>query len=134
MVVCDSLLQSVKFDDRGLIAAIAQDWKTGEVLMLAWMNKEALELTLKEKRAWYWSRSRQKLWLKGESSGHVQKVHEVRLDCDGDAVLLRVEQEGGACHTGYRSCFYRKADNSTWVEDGTKVFDPNSVYTKKTTS
>jgi phosphoribosyl-AMP cyclohydrolase len=134
MVVCDSLLQSVKFDDRGLIAAIAQDWKTGEVLMLAWMNKEALELTLKEKRAWYWSRSREKLWLKGESSGHVQKVHEVRLDCDGDAVLLRVEQEGGACHTGYRSCFYRKADNSTWVEDGTKVFDPNSVYTKKTTS
>ncbi len=124
----DNLLSAVKFDDRGLIAAVVQDARTGEVLMVAWMNREALERTLKEKRAWYWSRSRQKLWLKGESSGHVQKVHEIRLDCDGDAVVLRVEQEGGACHTGYRSCFYRKAADTGWIEDGERVFDPDAVY------
>jgi phosphoribosyl-AMP cyclohydrolase len=122
------LLSSVKFDDRGLIAVVVQDAATGEVLMVAWMNDEALKRTLEEGRAWYWSRSRKKLWLKGESSGHVQKVHEVRLDCDGDAVVLRVEQIGGACHTGFRSCFYRKAADDQWVEDGIKLFDPNDVY------
>ncbi|MCX7626188.1 MAG: phosphoribosyl-AMP cyclohydrolase [Candidatus Sumerlaeaceae bacterium] len=122
------LLERVKFDDRGLIAAVVQDHETGEVLMVAWMNLDALKKTLEEERAWYWSRSRQKLWLKGESSGHIQTVKEVRLDCDGDAVVLKVSQEGGACHTGYRSCFYRKATEIGWVEEGQRVFDPESVY------
>lgn len=99
-----------RFDQNGLIAAIAQDHASGEVLMLAWMNEEALKLTLETGRATYWSRSRQKLWRKGEESGHVQRVIEARIDCDQDAVLLRVEQTGPACHTGARSCFYRIAD------------------------
>lgn len=124
----EKLLEAIKFDDRGLIAAIVQDNETGEVLMVAWMNRDALKRTLEEGRAWYWSRSRQKLWLKGESSGHVQTVKEVRLDCDGDAVVLKVIQQGGACHTGYRSCFYRKASEDGWVEEGQQVFDPDSVY------
>ena len=96
-----------KFDSNGLIAAIAQDASTGEVLMLAWMNAEALEKTISTGNATYWSRSRQALWLKGETSGHVQRVVEIRIDCDQDAVVLRVEQTGGACHTGRKSCFYR---------------------------
>lgn len=125
-----ALLEKVKFDDKGLIAAIVQDAQTNEVLMVAWMNREALELTLKEHRAWYYSRSRQKMWLKGESSGHIQKVHEVRLDCDGDAVVLRVDQIGGACHTGFRSCFYRIATETGWQESGEKMFDPDQVYKK----
>lgn len=101
-----------KFDANGLIAAIAQDAATGEVLMLAWMNAEALTQTLKTGRATYWSRSRQKLWIKGESSGHTQKVIELRVDCDQDAVLMKVEQTGGACHTHRTSCFYRIADGA----------------------
>lgn len=96
-----------KFDANGLIAAIAQDAETGEVLMLAWMNAEALAATIETGRATYWSRSRQQLWVKGETSGHTQKVVEIRIDCDQDAVLLRVQQAGGACHTGRPSCFYR---------------------------
>lgn len=96
-----------KFDASGLIAAIAQDVETGEVLMLAWMNEEALRLTLATGRATYWSRSRGALWVKGETSGHTQEVAEVRVDCDQDAVLLKVRQTGGACHTGRDSCFYR---------------------------
>lgn len=96
-----------KFDASGLIAAIAQDVETGEVLMLAWMNEEALHLTLATGRATYWSRSRGALWVKGETSGHTQEVVEVRVDCDQDAVLLKVRQTGGACHTGRDSCFYR---------------------------
>lgn len=124
----NTLLEQVKFDDKGLVAAIAQDHATGEVLMFAWMNRESLLKTLEDKKACYWSRSRKKLWLKGESSGHVQKVHSVRLDCDGDAVLLLVEQAGGACHTGYRSCFYRIAEEKRWREDGTKVFAAEQVY------
>jgi phosphoribosyl-AMP cyclohydrolase len=98
-----------RFGPDGLIAAIAQDAGTGDVLMLAWMNAEALRLTLVERRAVYWSRSRGELWRKGETSGHVQEVVEVRIDCDQDAVLLRVRQAGAACHTGRRSCFYRIA-------------------------
>lgn len=125
-----TLVDQVKFDNNGLIAAVVQDAATNEVLMVAWMNREALQKTLEEGRAWYWSRSRQKLWLKGESSGHVQVVKEVRLDCDADAIVLRVEQKGGACHTGYRSCFYRKATENGWVEEGERVFDPDSVYKK----
>ena len=96
-----------RFDAAGLIAAIAQDAQTGEVLMLAWMNQEALDETLRTGFATYWSRSRQKRWRKGEESGHVQRVIEARIDCDQDAVLLRVEQTGAACHTGEHSCFYR---------------------------
>jgi len=99
-----------KFNSEGLIPAIAQDYKTGEVLMLAYMNKESLERTIKEKRAWYWSRSRGKFWMKGESSGHVQNVKEMYYDCDADAVLLKIEQVGPACHTGNRSCFYTKVE------------------------
>jgi phosphoribosyl-AMP cyclohydrolase len=129
-VNAQTLVDQVKFDNNGLIAAVVQDAATNEVLMVAWMNREALQKTLEEGRAWYWSRSRQKLWLKGESSGHVQVVKEVRLDCDADAIVLRVEQKGGACHTGYRSCFYRKATENGWVEEGERVFDPDSVYKK----
>ena len=102
-----SLTLAPRFDANGLIAAVAQDAETGEVLMLAWMNEEALRLTLETGRATYWSRSRQKLWRKGEESGHVQEVVDARIDCDQDAVLLRVRQTGAACHTGARSCFYR---------------------------
>jgi phosphoribosyl-AMP cyclohydrolase len=101
-----------KFDADGLIAAIAQDAETGEVLMLAWMNADALQATLDTKRATYWSRSRQTLWVKGETSGNVQKVTEIRIDCDQDAVLLKVKQTGGACHTGRDSCFYRVASQN----------------------
>ncbi|MES1201989.1 MAG: phosphoribosyl-AMP cyclohydrolase [Pseudomonadota bacterium] len=104
-----------RFDANGLIAAVAQDATTGEVLMLAWMNAEALRLTLETGQATYWSRSRQKLWRKGEESGHAQRVVEARIDCDQDAVLLRVEQTGAACHTGERSCFYRVIEGQTLV-------------------
>jgi phosphoribosyl-AMP cyclohydrolase len=108
-----------------LIPAIAQDAKTGEVLMLAYMDDEALAKTRETGKAHYWSRSRKKLWLKGESSGHVQLVKEIRIDCDEDAILLLIEQKGGACHTGYRSCFYRNLDGKIV---GEKVFDPEDVY------
>lgn len=101
-----------KFDASGFVAAIAQDAETGEVLMLAWMNAEALARTLETRRATYWSRSRGEIWVKGETSGHIQEVVEVRVDCDQDAVLLKVRQTGGACHTGRESCFYRIADAS----------------------
>ena len=101
-----------KFDSAGLVAAIAQDAETGEVLMLAWMNAEALRRTLETGRATYWSRSRGEIWVKGETSGHIQEVVEIRVDCDQDAVLLKVRQTGGACHTGRESCFYRIADGS----------------------
>lgn len=101
-----------KFDADGLIAAIAQDAETCEVLMLAWMNADALQATLDTKRATYWSRSRQTLWVKGETSGNVQEVTEIRIDCDQDAVLLKVKQTGGACHTGRDSCFYRIASQN----------------------
>lgn len=101
-----------KFDASGLVAAIAQDAETGEVLMLAWVNAEALARTLETGRATYWSRSRGEIWVKGETSGHIQEVVEVRVDCDQDAVLLKVRQTGGACHTGRESCFYRIADAS----------------------
>lgn len=104
-----------RYDSSGLVAAIAQDHVTGEVLMVAWMNAEALKLTLETDRATYWSRSRNKLWIKGEESGHTQRVIEARIDCDQDAVLLRVEQTGAACHTGQHSCFYRRIENGKLV-------------------
>jgi phosphoribosyl-AMP cyclohydrolase len=122
------MINSVKFDDKGLVTAIAQDADNGEVLMLAYMNAESLRMTLDSGIMTYWSRSRSKLWIKGESSGHTQQVVEIRMDCDGDALLFQVRQEGGACHTGYRSCFYRKTDGTSLIEDGLKVFDPDVVY------
>jgi len=101
----------IKFDEKGLVPVIAQDWKTGEVLMLAYMNKEALEKTIKSKEMWYWSRSRKILWHKGDTSGHIQKVKELYYDCDADAILAKIEQVGGiACHTGNRSCFFNKVE------------------------
>ncbi|KUK44894.1 MAG: phosphoribosyl-AMP cyclohydrolase [Methanothrix sp.] len=108
-----------------LVPAVVQDAKTGEVLMLAYMNREALAKTLETGKAHYWSRSRGKLWLKGESSGHFQEVVEARIDCDQDAILLKVRQEGGACHMGYRSCFYRDLEGKVM---GEKVFNPDEVY------
>jgi len=124
----DALLSEIKFNEQGLVPAIVQDHATGEVLMFAWMNDESLRITLEKRVACYWSRSRQKLWLKGESSGHTQKIHNIRLDCDGDVLLLEVEQAGGACHTGYRSCFYRELDGERWRENGEKVFAAEQVY------
>ena len=113
----------------GLVPAIAQDAETGEILMLAYINKEAWENTLKTGKATYFSRSRNKLWKKGETSGHVQVVKEIRVDCDNDAVILKINQVGeGACHEGYRSCFYRKAEGDKLVTVGKKVFDPKKVY------
>ena len=109
-------LDAVKWDDKGLVAAIAQDQKSNEVLMLAWMNRESLQRTLATGDAHYWSRSRQALWKKGETSGHIQHVKELRLDCDGDAILMKVEQVGGvACHTGRRRCFFNLLDGDRWL-------------------
>ena len=122
-------LDAVKWDADGLIPAIAQDYKTGRILMMAWMNREALELTAKEQRAIYFSRSRQKLWRKGEESGHVQKLHELRLDCDADLIVMMVEQLGGiACHTGRESCFYRVFENNDWVTVDPVLKDPKDIY------
>ena len=113
----------------GLIPAIAQDQDSGEVLMMAYMNKESWRLTLQTGIVHYWSRSREKLWKKGESSGNVQEVKEIRVDCDEDCVLVKVNQIGdAACHTGYRSCFYRVVRDGELVTDGTRVFDPEKVY------
>lgn len=113
----------------GLLPAVAQDYESGEVLMLAFVNREAWEHTLQTGKATYWSRSRQQLWVKGESSGNVQIVKDILVDCDADAVVYRVEQVGGAaCHTGYRSCFYRRVDGTELEEVGEPVFDPKDVY------
>jgi len=123
-------LDAIKWDAQGLVPAIAQDRDSGEVLMLAWMNREALRLTRESGHAVYWSRSRGKLWHKGEESGHQQVVHCMRLDCDGDVVLLEVEQRGGiACHTGRHNCFYRELDASeNWVETAPVLKDPEAIY------
>ena len=119
----------IKWDAQGLVAAIAQDAASGRVLMVAWMNQIALEASLQEGRAVYWSRSRKRLWRKGEESGHVQRLCELRLDCDGDAILLRVEQMGGiACHTGRESCFYRVFDAGSWRVTDEVLRDPVHIY------
>jgi phosphoribosyl-AMP cyclohydrolase len=127
-----SFAERINWNEQGLVPAIAQDWQTGEVLMLAWMNREALELTVQEQRAVYWSRSRGALWRKGEESGHVQNLRELRLDCDADTVLMKVEQVGGiACHTGRRSCFYRQLEGRAWqVTDGV-LREPGDIYRKQ---
>ncbi len=126
-------IDDVRFDAGGLIPAIAQDAHTGVILMVAWMNAESLAETAATRRAVYWSRSRQRLWRKGEESGHQQIVHEIRLDCDGDVILLKVEQKGGiACHTGRESCFFRrlddKAGDSSWTITDPVLKDPELIY------
>jgi len=125
-------LDEVPWNEHGMVAAIAQDAASGKVLTLAWMNREALAETAKTGQAVYWSRSRNKLWRKGEESGHVQKVRELRLDCDADAVLLQVEQAGGiACHTGHQRCFFRKLEGEKWVETDPVLKDPAAIYHKR---
>lgn len=127
----DSQLNSLKLDAGGLIPAIIQDEKTGQVLMMAWMNKEAIEQTVHTGKTHFYSRSRNKLWLKGESSGHIQTVRSIRTDCDRDVLLIQVEQEGAACHDGYYSCFYREHQlGEDWKIVGEKVFEPEEVYKK----
>ena len=124
-----SYLEAVRWNEDGLVAAIAQDWKTDRILMMAWMNAESLRCTIEEGQAVYWSRSRQQLWRKGESSGNTQRLHELRLDCDGDTLLLKVEQKGGiACHTGRESCFYRLLDDEQWRTTDPVLKDPKTIY------
>jgi phosphoribosyl-AMP cyclohydrolase len=126
-----SFLDEVPWNEQQLIPVITQDAATGKVLTLAWMNREALSQTVERGEAVYWSRSRKKLWRKGEESGHVQKVREIRLDCDADAVLLLVEQVGGiACHTGRERCFFRKLEKGRWVETDPVLKDPSLIYKK----
>jgi phosphoribosyl-AMP cyclohydrolase len=125
-------MEGLKWDEKGLMPAVVQDANSKEVLMVAYMNNEALDLTIKTRKAHFYSRSRQKLWLKGESSGHTQNVLDIRIDCDNDTVLLLVDQKVAACHTGYFSCFYR-AWADEWKIVGTKVFDEKDVYGEKKT-
>ena len=122
-------LDEVHWDADGLVPVIAQDYKTGKVLMFAWMNREALQQTNDTKQAVYFSRSRNKLWRKGEESGYTQSVHEIRVDCDEDVILLKIEQVGGiACHTGRNSCFFKKLENSHWKVDQPIVKNPEDIY------
>ncbi|MGM0953026.1 MAG: phosphoribosyl-AMP cyclohydrolase [Pseudomonadota bacterium] len=122
-------LNDIQWTEDGLVPAIAQDADTGDILMMAWMNRESLALTVQENQAVYWSRSRGKLWRKGESSGHQQVLRDIRLDCDSDVILLKVEQKGGiACHTGRRSCFYRTLKDGRWVSVDPVIKDPDSIY------
>ncbi len=124
-------LDEIRFDDKGLVPAIAQDASSGKVLMMAWMNRESLKLTAERGEAVYWSRSRGKLWHKGEESGHTQKLIEMRFDCDEDVILLKVEQKGGiACHTGRESCFYRQLQGDRWVNVEDVIKDPDLIYSK----
>ena len=124
-----SWLEEVKWSENGLVPAIAQDAVSGRVLTLAWMNREALARTVETGEAHYWSRSRARLWHKGEESGHVQRVRSLRLDCDGDVLLLEVEQEGGiACHTGRESCFFQRLENGRWVSVEPVLKDPREIY------
>lgn len=125
----NELLENVKYSPEGLVTAIAQDHETGDVLMLAYMNEKTLRQTLETGLMTYWSRSRQEVWVKGQSSGHTQEVREVRIDCDGDALLFKVKQNGGAaCHTGFKSCFHRRYEDDKLEVSGQRVFDPDEVY------
>ena len=122
-------LDQIKWNNDGLVPAIAQDWETGRVLMQAWVNREALALAVEENRGIYWSRSRQKLWRKGEDSGHAQVLHALYLDCDQDCIIYKVEQLGGiACHTGRESCYYLKLENGQWVENEPVIKNPEDIY------
>lgn len=122
-------LDRINWNSDGLVPAIAQDWESGRVLMQAWVNREALNLAVQENRAVYWSRSRQKLWRKGEDSGHIQVLHGLYLDCDQDCIIYRVEQLGGiACHTGRESCYYLKLENGQWVENEPVLKSPDEIY------
>ena len=124
-----SWLDAVNWNSDGLVPAIAQDAKTGRILMMAWMNRDSLELSAARGEAVYWSRSRNKLWHKGETSGHIQKLHEIRLDCDEDVIVLQVEQLGGiACHTGRESCFYRVLKDGQWQTVDPVLKDPSDIY------
>jgi phosphoribosyl-ATP pyrophosphohydrolase/phosphoribosyl-AMP cyclohydrolase len=127
----DVLIQQLRFDDRGLLPVVIQDLKHGRVLMVGYMNLEALMKTLETGRVHFWSRSRNALWCKGETSGHLQHLEEIRLDCDGDTLLVKVKQEVAACHTGHRSCFFRVLTPNGWKETEERVFDPEDVYGKK---
>ena len=125
----DKWLDAIRFNDDGLIPVITQDSTSGKVLMMAWMNRESLALTAEKGEAVYWSRSRKRLWHKGEESGHVQKVADIRFDCDEDVLLIKVEQQGGiACHTGRESCFYRQLQGDQWVEVESVIKDPKDIY------
>ncbi len=125
----NSVLDQIKWNQAGLVPAIAQEHDTGKVLMVAWMNRQALQATLAEGRAVYFSRSRQKLWRKGEESGHVQQLKEIRIDCDADVVLMQVEQIGGiACHTGRHNCFYRRYQDGKWIDIDPVLKDPAKIY------
>ena len=127
-----SWLDEVPWNEHQLVAVVTQDFASGRILTVAWMNREALEKTAETKEATYWSRSRKKLWRKGEESGYTQKVRELRLDCDSDAILLRVDQAGGiACHTGRESCFFRKLEDGRWVTTDPVLKDPAAIYGKK---
>jgi phosphoribosyl-AMP cyclohydrolase len=125
----EDYLDQLCWTSEGLLPAIAQDHISGDILMMAWMNRQSLALSVAENRAVYWSRSRQKLWRKGEESGHVQQIKEIRMDCDADVIILKVEQIGGiACHTGRRSCFYRRLDQGIWQTIEPVIKDPDSIY------
>ncbi len=125
-------LDELSWDSQGLMPVVTQDAKSGRVLMVAWMNRESMALTAERGEAVYWSRSRKRLWYKGEESGHVQKVLEIRLDCDADVLLLKVEQVGGiACHTGRESCFFRRLENGRWLGIEPMLKDPILIYGKK---
>jgi phosphoribosyl-AMP cyclohydrolase len=122
-------LEQIKWTEDGLVPVIAQEESSGKVLMLAWMNRESLELSVKEGKAIYWSRSRQRLWRKGEESGNTQKIREIRLDCDNDVILIKVEQSGGiACHTGRHNCFYQRLENGNWLTVDPVIKDPATIY------
>ena len=128
----NNFLDTIAWNSDGLVPAIAQDHQSGQILMMAWMNREALQLTVEEQRAIYWSRSRQKLWRKGEESGHVQELKDIRLDCDNDVILLKVEQLGGiACHTGRHHCFYKQLKDGQWQSVDPVVKNPQDIYSKQ---
>jgi phosphoribosyl-AMP cyclohydrolase len=125
-------IETLKFQEDGLIPVIAQDWKTGEILMFAFSNREALLHTIQTGHLTYWSRSRKKMWEKGESSGNVQEVKKIYTDCDHDVLLVKIEQIGNAaCHTGKRSCFFNELSNDVWKDVGVQVFDPEKIYGEK---
>lgn len=126
-----NFLDQLKFNADGLIPAIIQQQSTGRVLMMAWMNRASLEKTIETGKTWFWSRSRQKFWMKGESSGHVQVVKDLSFDCDGDTVLIQVEQTGAACHEGYQSCFFRSLDGEGWKVTEAQLETPEQIYGKK---